>query len=428
MVDVRAFRAIRYTESAGNPERLITQPYDKIDERMQREYYAESPYNYCRLILPMEENKYEAALQRIRDWMREGILAKEEEPAVFVCRQEFRLDGQNCVRTGLMAALRLYDYAENVVFPHEITYNAPKTDRLNMLRTVQKDLEPVFLMYSDPEKVTIGLFKTVSETKPIIVVRDSFGVKHTVWRVTDAAKIRLFREVLEPETAVITDGHHRYESALAYRNEKRREENWDSDSAFNFHMSLLVPIEDEGLVVLPTHRLLKNCELTDEKMNALKRFFTVTSIDPTVKGLDDFLEAHKNEHAFAVYAKGKAYGLVLKHKESVYEFVRAKSSKETKVFDVVILRDIIFKEILKTGELEMDEGIIYERWTKTAVEKVDSGAAKLAFLVNPISAETVWQIAHQHERMPEKTTDFYPKPVSGLMMMDISNSEKLERV
>ena len=292
MVDVRAFRAIRYTESAGNPECLITQPYDKIDERMQREYYAKSPYNYCRLILPMEKNKYETALQRIRDWMREGILAKEEEPAVFVCRQEFRLDGQNCVRTGLMAALRLYDYAENVVFPHEITYNAPKTDRLNMLRTVQKDLEPVFLMYSDPEKVTIGLFKTVSETKPIIVVRDSFGVKHTVWRVTDAAKIRLFREVLEPETAVITDGHHRYESALAYRDEKRREGKWDSDSAFNFHMSLLVPIEDEGLVVLPTHRLLKNCELTDESVDALKQFFKIVRPKTFIQ-LEAFIIQHK---------------------------------------------------------------------------------------------------------------------------------------
>src|SRR4030042_1638855 len=177
MVDVRAFRVIRYTEFAGDPECLITQPYDKIDEHMQREYYAKSPYNYCRLILPMEENKYDAALQRILDWIREGILSKEEEPAVFVCRQEFRLDGENCVRTGLMAALRLYDYSENVVFPHEITYNAPKADRLSMLRMVQKDLEPVFLMYSDPEKVTIGLFKEVSKTKPVVVVRDAFGVK-----------------------------------------------------------------------------------------------------------------------------------------------------------------------------------------------------------------------------------------------------------
>src|SRR3990170_8806071 len=242
MVDVRAFRAIRYTESAGNPERLITQPYDKIDERMQREYYAKSPYNYCRLILPMEKNKYKAAAERIRDWMREGILAKEEEPAVFICRQEFRLDGQNCVRTGLMAALRLYDYAENVVFPHEITYSAPKTDRLNMLRAVQKDLESVLLIYSDPENVTVDFFAEVSKTEPIIDVEDSFGVQHTVWRVADPANIGLLQKALEPKTLVITDGHHRYESAIAYRDERRREERWTADSAFNFHMSMLVPI------------------------------------------------------------------------------------------------------------------------------------------------------------------------------------------
>jgi uncharacterized protein (DUF1015 family) len=428
VVDVRAFKAIRYTELAGDPERLITQPYDKIDGEMQREYYAKSLYNYCRLILPLESNKYEVASQRIQDWLGEGVLAKDDEPAVFVCRQEFALDGQSCVRTGVVAALQLYDYGEDVVFPHEITYNAPKADRLSMLRTAQKDLEPVFLMYSDPEKVTIGLFAEVANTKPVIVVRDDFGVKHTVWRVTDAAKIRLLRETLKLKTAVITDGHHRYESAIAYRDEKRREKGWSADSAFNFHMSLLVPLEDEGLVVLPNHRLLRKFVLTTEGLNALKKVFTVTEVVPTTEGLDSFLKANRNEHAFAVYAKGNAYGLVLKHKESVYQFVQTQVSKETKVFDVVILRDVIFKAILKTGDLAMDEDILYERWTKTTVERVDNGEAKVAFLVNPISTETVWQIAHQHERMPEKTTDFYPKPVSGLMMMDIANGEKLEQV
>jgi uncharacterized protein (DUF1015 family) len=426
MVDVRPFRALRYTTLAGDAECLITQPYDKIDVEMQREYYAKSPYNYCRLILPLEANKYEVAAQRIRDWLHDGVLAKDVEPAVFVCRQEFKVDGQTCVRTGVIAAMRLYDYGKNVVFPHEITYSTPKADRLNMLRTVQKDLEPVFVMYSDPEKVTIALFAEISRGEPIIVVRDAFGVKHSVWIVTNLDKIRVLREALAGKTVVINDGHHRYESAIAYRDEKRREKSWSSVAAFDFHMSLLVPLEDEGLVVLPTHRLLRNCELTDERLNALKQVFLVNELEPTVKGLDSFLVAHKNEHAFAVYTKNRAYGLVLRHRESVYEFVRAKSSKETKVFDVVILRDVIFKEILKTGEMEMDEDIMYERWTKTAVEKVDNGEAKLAFLLNPISAEAVWQIAHQHERMPEKTTDFYPKPVSGLTMMDIEDSEKLE--
>ncbi len=425
MVDVRGFRAIRYSELAGDPEALITQPYDKIDVAMQREYYAKSPYNFCRLILPLEADKYEAASQRIRDWLREGVLTKDAEPSVFVCRQEFKMGDQVCVRTGVIAALRLYDYGENVVFPHEITYRAPKADRLSMMRTVQKDLEPVFLVYSDPERVTVALFGEVAKTKALIEVQDSYGVKHTVWRVSNQSKIRVLQDALAGKTAVITDGHHRYESALAYRYERRREMLWSGDEAFNFQMSLLVPLEDEGLVILPTHRLLKNFVLTSEGLDALRQVFTVSEVEASVKGLEDFLESHQNEHAFAVYTKGKAYGLDLRHRPQIYEFVKAEASKETKLYDVVILHDVIFKAILKLGELKMDEDILYERWAKVAVDRVDSGEAKVAFLVNPISAETVWQIAHQHERMPEKTTDFYPKPVSGLMMMDIADGERL---
>ena len=425
MVDIKPFKAIRYTEKAGSIENLITQPYDKIDQQMQKEYYEKSPYNYCRLILPMEENRYTTVQRLIQEWLSKNILAKDKEPSVFVCRQTFKLNGETCTRTGLIAALRLYSYDENVVFPHEITYSAPKADRLSMLRTVQKDLEPVFLIYSDPEKVTIDFFAELSKTCPIIEVEDSFKVTHAVWRVTDPAKIRLLQKALERKALVITDGHHRYESAIAYRDERRREGAWTEDSAFNFHMSMLVPVQDEGVVVLPTHRLLKNCKLTVETLNALRQFFTVSEIEASVEGLDGFLGNHKDEHAFCIYAGAKAYGLLLKHEESVYEFVAARSSKETKLFDVVILRDVIFKTILKTGDLKMDEDILYVRWTRSAVEKVDSGEASVAFLVNPISAETVWQIAQQRERLPEKSTDFYPKLVSGLMMMDIASEEKL---
>ena len=425
MVDIRPFKAIRYTQKAGNPENLITQPYDKIDDEMQKEYYQKSPYNYCRLILPMEENKYQVAQQRIKQWLKEDILAKETEPAVFVSRQEFTLDGKKYERTGLIAALRLYDYSENTVFPHEITYKAPKADRLNMLRTVQKDLEPVFLIYSDLERKTLAFLQEVAKTKPIIQVTDSLQVKHTVWRVTDPQKIKQLQANLSSKTMVITDGHHRYESALAYRDEMRSKGNWTMDSAFNFHMSYMVPVQEEGLVVLPTHRLLKEFKLTAEVLEEFKRFFDVSEIKPTVGDLEDFLKSHVNEHAFCVYDGLKAYGLSLKHDKSVYDFVNANVSKETKIFDVVILRDIVFKHILKTGQLNMDENILYVRWTKEAVEKVNRGEDSIAFLVNPISAQTVAEIAQQHELLPEKSTDFYPKMVSGLMMMDISVSEKL---
>ncbi len=141
--------------------------------------------------------------------------------------------------------------------------------------------------------------------------------------------------------------------------------------------------------------------------------------------IETFLKDHVNEHAFCVYDGSKAYGLLLKHDKAVYDFVNANVSKETKVFDVVILRDIVFKFILKTGELNMDDNILYVRWTKIAIEKVDRGEASIAFLVNPINAKTVAEIAQQHELLPEKSTDFYPKLASGFLMMDISPNEKL---
>jgi uncharacterized protein (DUF1015 family) len=425
MVDIRPFRAIRYTEQAGDPKNLITQPYDKIDNDLQKEYYKKSAYNYCRLILPMEENKYEIARQRTQKWMREGILAKDEEPAVFVCRQEFELFGRTCIRTGLIAALRLYPYNENVVFPHEVTYEEPKADRLNMLRTVQKDLEPVFLIFSDPEKRAINFFAEITKTQPLIEVEDSFRIKHAVWRVVDSQKIKLVQKALEGKALVITDGHHRYESALAYRDERRIKEEWTEDSAFNFHMSYMVPVQDEGLVVLPTHRLLKKFGLTGDTLQKLGKFFAISEIDPTVEALEGFLESHKKEHAFCVYDGSNAYGLLLKNEKIVSELVNAGDSKKAHLLDVVILRDVIFKTIMKTGELKIDEDILYEGSTRSALEKVDSGEAKLAFLVNPVNPETVWQIAQKRERLPEKSTDFYPKPVSGLMMMDISSEEKL---
>jgi uncharacterized protein (DUF1015 family) len=425
LVDIRPFRDIRYTKKAGDPEQLITQPYDKIDSQLQKEYYSKSPYNYCRLILPTEPNKYEVAERRIELWLKQDIMQKDNEPAVFVSCQEFNLDGKKYARTGFIAALKLYDYSENIVFPHEITYKAPKADRLDMLRAVQKDLEPVFTIYSDPQGKTVAFLQEVAKTEPILQVTDSLNVKHTVWRVAESWKVKQLRNAFSGKTMVITDGHHRYESALIYRDEMRNNGNWTKDSAVNFHMCYMVPLEEEGLVVLPTHRLLKDFKLTPQVLERLQWFFDVSEMKPTEEALEDYLKSHINQHAFCIYDGSKAYGLTLKHDKAVYDFVSANVSKETKTFDVVILRDIVFKHILEAGQLNADENILYARWTREAMNKVDVGEASIAFLVNPVSAKTVVDIAQQHELLPEKSTDFYPKMVSGLMMMDISPSEKL---
>jgi len=425
LVDIRPFRAIRYTEKAGDPADLITRPYDKISFDLQREYYEKSAYNYCRLILPMENDKYDTAQQRIQKWLSEGVFSKDPKPAVYVSRQEFRLSEGVCTRTGLIAAMRLYSYEEGTVFPHEVTYKEPKTDRLNMLRAVQKDLEPVFLIYSDPEKGTIDFFAEVTREQPTVEVEDSFGVKHAVWRVTDPERLRFVQKAMEDKRLVIGDGHHRYESALAYRDEMRAKTRCTEDSAFNFHMCYMVPVQEEGLVVLPTHRLLTESELTADALRALTALFTVSEVAPTVEALEAFLKTHEKEHAFCVYDGSKAYGLFLKDENHASELINAGCPKEACLLDVVILRDVVFKHVLKVGELKMDEHIMYAESTTDALKKVDNGQAKLAFLVNPVNPETVWQIAQKCWRLPEKSTDFYPKPVSGLIMMDISPEEKL---
>ena len=425
MVDIRPFRAIRYSKKAGDPKNLITQPYDKIDPELQKEYYKKSSYNYCRLILPLENNRYETAQRRIQEWLSEDVLSKDGEAAVFVSRQDFKLSGKTRARTGLIAAMRLYSYGESTVFPHEVTYKEPKVDRLNMLRAVQKDLEPVFLIYSDPDNVTLDFFAEVTKTNPIIEVEDAFGVKNAVWSVTDSKRLELVQKAMKDKILVITDGHHRYESALAYRDESRKEEKWTEDSAFNFHLCYMVPVQDEGLVVLPTHRLLREFELTNEIIEELKKLFTISEISPTVEALENFLQSHNTEHAFCIYDGSKAYSLLLQSYKTAYELVNANCPKEACFLDVVLLRDIVFKNIIKVGKLKMDENILYAESTKNALEKVDTGQAKLAFLVNPINPETVWEIAQKNWRLPEKSTDFYPKPVSGLMMLDVSPEEKL---
>jgi uncharacterized protein (DUF1015 family) len=171
--------------------------------------------------------------------------------------------------------------------------------------------------------------------------------------------------------------------------------------------------------------LLKNYKLTPEVLAGLSRFFEICEIKPKVYAIEAFLKSHISEHAFCVYDGLKACGLTLKHDKTIYEYIDANVSKETKIFDVVILRDVVFKQVLKTGALTIDENILYERWTKDAVAKVDRGEASIAFLVNPIPAKTVAEVAVKHQVLPEKSTDFYPKLVSGLVLMDISVDEKL---
>jgi uncharacterized protein (DUF1015 family) len=423
MVDIKPFKAIRYTEKAGDIEKLIVQPYDKIDAEMQEAYYAQSEYNYCRLTLPIEENRYEIAKQRLDQWLAEGILEKDEVPGIYVYFQEYELFDKKYIRKGFIGALRLHPFEENIVLPHEKTHKGPKIDRLNMLKTTQHTLETGFILYSDPENKTIALFDEVAKEEPLIKAKDDLGVYNRIWKITDQAKIKVIQDVFADQQLVIADGHHRYETAITYRNMRRNEAADQNEyAAYEFRMTYLVPVEDEGLNILATHRCLAKVDVSEEKMNELKMFFDMNEIMKTE--IPKFLEENKGKHAFVMYQDGRAVSLIMKDISAINRYV-SDVSEEFKNLDVVILRDMIFHGIMGLEDLHIDDDIFYERWWNDAVEEVDKGKYKVAFILNPTLADEVLKVSKNHERMPQKATDFYPKMISGFTMLSLKEGEKI---
>ena len=425
MVEIRPFRGIRYTEKAGKLDDLVAQPYDKIDAEMQEMYYAKSDYNYCRLTLPIEDNRYEISKERLQKWMKESIFTQDQDLGFYVYFQDFELAGKNHVRKGFFAAVKLHHFDEGIVLPHEWTHKGPKIDRLNMLKATQKFLEPGFMLYNDPDKVTIKIFDEVSKGKPEMDVIDDLGVRNRIWKITDPEKIKTIQSVFEipPGQVVIADGHHRYETACGYRDELRKtRKSWSEDDAANFRMTLLVAVQDEGLVILPTHRVLANYEIKDNHWKKIKEYFDVNEIKKDE--IQSFMDAHQ-KHAFTIYYQGKAFGLTLKDPKTIDKFLKEKHAQTYKELDVVIVREMIFNGILGTKDLKIDEDIFYIRWLKDALKKVDSGKATIAVIMNATQASEVLDASKKGERMPQKSTDFYPKMISGLLMEDISEGQKL---
>lgn len=423
MVDIKPFRAIRYTEKAGDIEKLIVQPYDKIDEEMQESYYAQSEYNYSRLTLPSEENRYEISRQRLEKWLAEGILAKDEVPGMYIYYQTYELFGKEYIRKGFIGALKLHPFDDNIVLPHEKTHKGPKIDRLNMLRTTRHTLETGFILYSDPAKKTINLFDEIAQGEPLIVAKDDLGVHNKIWKITDSAHIRIVQDVFKEQQLVIADGHHRYETAITYRDMRRKDASALRDyDAFEYRMTYLVPVEADGLIILATHRCLAKEAVSEEKMNELKLFFNMNEIMRTE--IPVFLEENRDKHAFVMYQDRRAISMIMKDPSAINRYV-SDASDDFKTLDVVILRDMIFHGIMELKDLHIDDDIFYERWWNEAIEEVDAGKYKVAFILNPTSADQVLKVAKNHERMPQKATDFYPKMISGFTMLSLEDGEKL---
>src|SRR5690242_923714 len=287
MADIRPFRALRYNLDQVTPAHVVTQPYDKISPAMQERYYAASPYNLVKIILGRPEagdntlkNVYTRAAASGQEWRREGILRQDETPSIYSYSQTFKApSGAKFERRGFIALGRVQDYSEKVVYRHEQTLAKPKADRLELLRTTRAHYEQLFLLYEDSGEID-SLLRT-SET-PAIDVEDEYGVAHRVWLVSDAGVIASVQGKMRDKKLVIADGHHRYETALTYRNECREAaKSSDPEAPYEFVMMTLVNLNDPGLLVLPTHRVVHSLDTfsVDEFRNSSREFFEVEQAD-----------------------------------------------------------------------------------------------------------------------------------------------------
>jgi uncharacterized protein (DUF1015 family) len=428
VAEIRPFRGLRYNPlKIGDLSRVITQPYDKITSEMQTSYYEKHPQNYVRLIYGKEADRYQESLDFFTKWMAEGVLVKEDEPAIYPYTQTYKIEGNSnpVTRTGFIAALRLHPYEDKVVLPHERTLKSAREDRFKLYAKTLKDYEQVFMLYGDAERRIEKLLEVTLSGKPLIEATDEYSCIHRVWKVTDQAIIEKAQEVLAPLPVMIADGHHRYETSLALKDHlSERNPDAPGESAFNFRMVTLVNLFDPGLLVLPTHRFVTKLKGSfDELRKKLGDYFEARSI-PKFQ-IQAELKAASKKNAFVLYRKDEALLLVLKNPRVMDEMMPG-SAPEVKALDVAVLHGLVIEKLLGVSKEEIESYIKYERYTDKAVESVDSGDYEMVFLMNPTRVDQVESVSKAGEKMPQKSTDFYPKLVSGLVAFDVAPGEVLE--
>jgi uncharacterized protein (DUF1015 family) len=432
MADILPFRALRYNLERVSATQVVTQPYDKITPAMQERYYAASPYNLVRIILGRREagdntaeNVYSRAAGYGREWRAQGILARDGAPSIYACSQTFQApSGTRYERRGFIALGRVEDYSARVVFRHEQTLAKPKADRLDLLRATRVHYEQLFLLYEDSGQID-SLLVSGCGARPTIEVTDEYGVVHRVWQIADAGVIRSVEKAMRAQKLVIADGHHRYETALNFRNESRAGAGKSDDQApYEYVMMTFVNMNDPGLLVLPTHRVVHSLHSfsVDEFQKASGELFVVEEVNGALDAARATAlvgDKGRGGTAFLAVTASRAF-LLHSPRPAGVKFLGGLSERQQSL-DVVELHKCLLEGVLNLSEesIRNQQNLSYVREASEALAAVRGGtaakeAADIAFLMNPCPVQKVRDIAFAGEVMPQKSTDFYPKLLSGL--------------
>jgi uncharacterized protein (DUF1015 family) len=446
MADIHPFRAYRYDPQQVVPAQVVTQPYDKITPALQDRYYAASPHNLVRIILGRRHendnpanNVYTRAAAHFRDLRRQGILRQDSSPSIYLYSQRFTLPNSaaEIERRGFIALGRIEDYSTGVVFRHEQTLAKPKADRLDLLRATRAHFGQIFMLYEDSGQIE-SLLATTAD--PDISITDEYNIINRVWQITDPNVINSVRSAMADKKLIIADGHHRYETALAYRNEYRDNAGRENDSrekdvrsaAFSastpsthpseFLMMTFVNMNSPGLHILPTHRLVHSLPSFSEDSfrNSARAFFDIDEIGPSLDAARASAMLRECGRAgTAILAVTGKCAFLLHHPNPNIPELFAGVSIRQQSLDVVQLHKCLLEKVLNLSEesIRNQQNLSYIRDAAEALSQVRATTAPradIAFLMNPCRISQVRDIAFACDVMPQKSTDFYPKLLSGL--------------
>ncbi len=431
MVEIAPFKGMIYNkEKIKKLDDVMSPPYDIISEQMQNELYNKNQYNFVKLILGKilpddtdANNRYTRAKQLFDAWQQQEILIPSQTPAIFPYKVEYTVNKEKKQMNGFFVLLKL-DPEYKTVKAHEKTLAKPKADRLNLMRACYANLEPIQLMYMDQDD-TIRKTMDAAVDNPLIKVKGYDGFTHQLWRLDNPETIQTILDELEKKILFIADGHHRYQTSINYAAEKREQTgNKDPDAPFNYIMVVLCNMFDPGLSILPTHRFIKMPNVNfDDLSKKLEQYFIVEK--KSVSGAEkDYQKIGKkimndiktnDKHMLALYTKGRYYILTLKD-EQVMDVRASDHSKTWRTLDVSILHKLILEEILGITEKNLEDHVKYTRVDAEAIQQVDEGKYDFSFLINATKIDQLKAIADASEHMPQKSTYFLPKMLSGLVM------------
>ncbi len=431
MADVQPLRGIRYArEIVGDLSQIITPPFDVISPEAQARYYERNPYNVIRLELGKEnseddllDNRYTRAASTYAEWRLHGVLRQESVPCYYLYQQEFTHGGKSYTRTSLLARVRLEPWSARVVLPHEHTMTKLKDDRLHLLQACATNFSPIMCMYEDPQSRMRRLLSSYA-ANPALQITDEVGEAHRLQPITDAAQIDLIQNFFAERQLYIADGHHRYETALNYRNEEltKRKELY-KDDAINFVMMALIDIDDPGFLVLPTHRILFN--LSPEMLGrlspqSLERYFTVR--EPGNATSDELLVEQLAQAAAdspsLVISTPEQNLLLTINEQGRQRMEQSGHSEAWNALDVAIAHLLVLEDLLGISAEDLTKGS-YIRFTseaRDALQAVAMRQTQAALLLNPTKVRQVVDVALADDRMPQKSTYYYPKLITGLVL------------